>query len=160
MNKNDEYGFTLVELIIALLILSVLVLAVTGMLAGLPRFYRDLRDEEESAETVWTALNFMARELRSARGFDAGNSTDQVLIFRDENNDQINYSRTGNLLQRQVNGSTVPMVDNVTDWAIAYPADLTDPACFSQITLNLNGESITIRPRMYRGEIAGGGWFE
>lgn len=158
--KKSEHGFTLVELIIALALLSVLVLAVTGMLAGVPRFYRDLRSEEEGKEAVWTALNFMARELRSAKSFDAGNSTSAILIFQDENDDQISYRRSGNILERGVDGNFVPMVDNVISWEIEYHANLADPACFSQVTLNLNEESITIRPRMYQGKDAGDGWFE
>lgn len=165
MRKN-EHGFTLVELLIALTLLAVLVLAVTGMLAGLPRFYRDLRGEEEGKEEVWTALNFMARELRSAKGFNKNSTTDQ-LVFRDENNQQISYRRnsSNNRLERRVGsaGSWVPMIDNIRvgDWEIAYSvSNQNDPARFSQIVLELKGESLTIRPRMYRSEDVGGGWFE
>ncbi|NLY89018.1 MAG: prepilin-type N-terminal cleavage/methylation domain-containing protein [Firmicutes bacterium] len=163
--KKNEHGFTLVELIIALLLLSVLVLVVSGMLAGLPRFYRDLRGEEEEKGEVWTALNFMARELRSARGFSE-NSTATELIFRNEKDQQIHYKHdTGsNRLQRRVGtGKWAPMIGNIraNDWEIAYSASKKDdPARFTRIVLKLKGESITIRPRMYRGESAGGGWFE
>jgi Tfp pilus assembly protein PilW len=146
----------LVELLIALTLLAVLILAVTGMLSGLPRFYRDLRGEEEEDEEVWTALNFMARELRSARKFKK-DSTDKRLIFVDENNQQITYSYdAGNKeLKRQVGAATgVPVIGDIGagDWEITYHvSDVNDPARFTQITLQLKEGSITIQPRMYKG---------
>lgn len=156
MNKNEK-GFTLVELLIALTLLAVLALAVTGMLAGLPRFYQDLRGGEEGEEEVWTALSFMARELRSARKFKK-DSTDKRLIFVDENNQQITYSYdAGNKeLRRQVGAATgVPVIGDIGagDWEITYHvSDTDDPARFIQINLKLKEGSITIQPRMYRGK--------
>jgi prepilin-type N-terminal cleavage/methylation domain-containing protein len=154
--KKNESGFTLVELLIALTLLAVLILAVTGMLSGLPRFYRDLRGEEEGEEEVWTALNFMAWELRSARKFKK-DSTEKRLIFVDENNQQITYSYdTGNKeLKRQAGAATgVPVIGDIRagDWEITYHVnDVNDPARFTQITLQLKEGSITIQPRMYKG---------
>ena len=86
--KKNESGFTLVELLIALTLLAVLILAVTGMLSGLPRFYRDLRGEEEGEEEVWTAQlrpgSFVPPEVKK-------DSTDKRLILW-MNNQQITYS--------------------------------------------------------------------
>lgn len=160
MPKNER-GFTLIELLIAILLVSVLVLAVTGLLGRLPRFYQDLRTQEENQDNVWAALNFMVQELRPARGFHINSSANQ-LIFRDEGNQQIRYFLAGNVLQRQEGiASPVPMVDNVTDWEIMYAVtNSADLSRFSRITLNFNGEAITVRPRIYRGEDAGGGWCE
>lgn len=159
---KDERGFTLIELMIAILLVSVLVLAVTGLLGMLPRFYQDLRAQEETQDNIWTAINFMAQELRSARGFHISSSVSE-LIFLDEGDQQIRYFLAGNVLQRQIGiASPAPMVDNVTDWEIVYSVtDLADLSRFSRITLKLNGEAITVRPRIYRGEdAADGGWCE
>jgi prepilin-type N-terminal cleavage/methylation domain-containing protein len=154
--KKNKNGFTLVEVLIALALFAALTLAVTVILAGLPRFYQDLRGEEEEDEEVWTALNFMARELRSARKFKK-DSTDKRLIFVDENNQQITYSYdAGNKeLKRQVGAATgVPVIGDIGagDWEITYHvSDVNDPARFTQITLQLKEGSITIQPRMYKG---------
>lgn len=155
--KKNEYGFTLVELLIALTLFAALALAVTVMLAGLPRFYQDLRGEEEGEEEVWTAMNFMARELRSAKKFNT-NSTDKRLVFLDEKDQQITYSYDAGSkeLKRQVGAAGgVPMIGDIGagDWEITYHvSDTDDPARFIQINLKLKEGSITIQPRMYRGK--------
>lgn len=167
--KKNEHGFTLVELLIALLLLSALVLSVSALLAGLPRFYLELRGEEEEEE-VWTALNFMARELRSAKRFH-GDSTAKQLILMDENEQEITYRyNAGNKrLERQVKTEEAtepwyPIIDNIQDgdWEITYyTGDKNNPARFLQITLELKKKAITIQPRMYRGEGPDSdGWFK
>lgn len=160
--KKRENGFTLVEILITLSIMAILIIAVAGILGGLPRFYLEVREQDENEEMVWTALNFMARELRSARGFRIDSSTEQI-IFRNENNAEINYRQNATLrrLERRAGaGAWQPMIDNIANWQVIYNvADPADPVRFSQITLNLNGEEMTVRPRMFRVEDDGSGWW-
>lgn len=168
--KKNESGFTLVEVLIALSLVTLVVLSMAGLLGGLPRFYLQVREDEESGEIIETALSFMAREIRFATMFH-NDSDQEKLIFRvKENSDDLElqyiYDQAGNCLQRRrlvINSgaepSTEPMVDQVYEWKIVYFSP-TGPGRFSQITLVLNGAQITVRPRLFRGEDAGGGWYE
>lgn len=169
--KKNENGFTLVEILIALSLVALLVLAVVGLLGVLPRFYLEVREEEESGEMIDTALSFMAREIRFATMFH-NDSNEEQLIFRvriDGNDLDIHYiyNEPNNRLQRRLldasSGmelSTEPMVDHVDRWEVGYSGSTTGPDRFSQITLVLNGAQTTVRPRLFRGEDAGGGWYE
>lgn len=58
--KKNESGFTLVEVLIALSLVTLVVLSVAGLLGGLPRFYLQVREDEESGEIIETALSFIA----------------------------------------------------------------------------------------------------
>src|SRR5690606_8737710 len=103
--KKNESGFTLVEVLIALSLVTLVVLSVAGLLGGLPRFYLQVREDEESGEIIETALSFMAREIRFATMFH-NDSDQEKLIFRvKENSDDLElqyiYDQAGNCLQRR-----------------------------------------------------------
>lgn len=168
--KGKKNGFTLVETLIALSFLALLALAVAGLLGVLPRFYLELREEEESGEMIDTALSFMAREIRFATMFH-NDSDQEKLIFRvkeDSNDLELHYlyDQADNRIQRwRLDASSgtgpceEPMVDRVYEWEVRYSSP-SGPDRFSQITLVLNGVQTTVRPRLFRGEDAGGGWYE
>src|SRR6266545_4228512 len=67
---STSAGFTLVELLVTLVVLAIVVISIMAVMYGANRSKTATINQLESAQAAHTALNMMARDLRSA-GFDA-----------------------------------------------------------------------------------------
>ncbi len=65
--KRVKKGFTLVELIMAIFVFSLLMTAVTGIFVKLYWSYRNAKAIQRDAENAQFALNMMAKTLRTSR---------------------------------------------------------------------------------------------
>lgn len=65
--KNDSKGATLVELMVAVLIFSIVMIAVIGILVSAIKANRRIITKQENIDNVRYAMEFMVKELRMAK---------------------------------------------------------------------------------------------
>jgi len=131
-------GFTLVELLVAMAIASIMLAAVTSLFVSLNKSYTRQNVAADVQQVVRAGVDFMAQSIRLAGldpdqtgDFDIQTATDTSIVFRADldldgtyvpANELITFSLSGvNNDQVQSNLSPgVPLVENVTDLEFQY----------------------------------------
>lgn len=169
-------GFTLVELLVAMAIASIMLAAVTSLFVSLNKSYTRQNVAADVQQVVRAGVDFMAQSIRLAGldpeqtgDFDIQTATDTSIVFRADldldgtyvpANELITYSLSGiNNDEVQSNLSPgVPLVENVTDLEFKYldangnplaTPMVDDDACAPIRTVQI---SLTVREPAGRGE--------
>ncbi|MEK7659091.1 MAG: prepilin-type N-terminal cleavage/methylation domain-containing protein [Patescibacteria group bacterium] len=102
-----QNGFTLVELLVAVFIFSVLVVLAGGSFIGAMAAQRRALNIKKAEENGKFILELMAREIRVANPINTGNSAclgTTILNFLHPVNGTVEYFLSGNQIHRRVNG--------------------------------------------------------
>lgn len=110
---KNENGFTLLELMLALLLLSVLSLTVWGVLGQYAVFWKRTGDKLELYDNLRIALDRMGREIRYAQSISAVSDTDSVTFVNAEGNTIRYYRSTNAALQRSEKGVSSPLASDI-----------------------------------------------
>jgi type IV pilus assembly protein PilW len=129
-------GFTLVELLVALAILSVVSAVSFGIFVSLSRGYARTNVAAESQQDLRLTMDFMIREIRMAgldplktRTFGVSSALDNNFAFTADRNlngdlespdEETTYQFTGDALTVSLGGVTDTLCDGITDFAFTY----------------------------------------
>ena len=148
MTLSKHYGFTLIETIVAMLMLSITMAAFYSVYRMQTRSLKGQENRLEAQQTARSALDFMVRELRNARynptdeedGDDCGDGADgkpgivtataTTIHFSydangngdcDDAGENVKYSFAGSDITRTADGSAEAVTDgNATGLTLAY----------------------------------------
>lgn len=131
--KNNQKGFTLIEMLLVVLLLALTVGLTGDMLLSLIRSNTKtqvMNEIEQQANFVTLKLE---KELRDA--LDANTSADNLtLTIKLRSNIDINYRLSGGVLQRSVGaGDYVPLTSDASPGGVAVSCN---PTCFQIIGTN------------------------
>lgn len=92
-NKNKK-GFTLIEVLVAMFIFTLIMLAVIISFSNLFRSYRDSKDIQEDLDNAQYAMNLVMKSLRTSSIMEDGDSGsgDSILIYDYSQKKCISYS--------------------------------------------------------------------
>ena len=116
---NNERGFTLVELMVATFLLSMLSLIVWSLLGQFVYYAHQAEGKTELYNSLRLSLNRMSREIKYARSITAG-SDREVLSFVNANGDAVSYYCANNQLLRREKGVAAPLSGNVERICFSY----------------------------------------
>ena len=108
--KIQTKGFTLLEVMIALSIFSVLLMGVSGIFGGFIKNYKNIKDVQKNLENAQYAMNTMAKELRTSALVSPTNNpaTTSVITVREmSSNSCVKFSFDGSNLFRET-GNVAP----------------------------------------------------
>lgn len=165
LNKKDESGFTLVELLISISVSALLVLGIASMTEVLQNNFRPNQSTNETQQSVYLGMNLLVRELREASSLVAGSDASS-LSFVNVAGDTITYQLNSatRTLTRTVLGGNSAIVANGIDFTVnagVIPSRfIYDNSTISQVRLiticlkaNIGGKQLSIqnsvRPRNF-----------
>ncbi len=131
----ESGGFTLVELLVAMAIASIMLAAVTSLFVSLNKSYTRQNASADAQQTVRAGVDFMAQSIRLAglnpaqtTGFGITLATETAITFTADfdlngsiaadGSETITYGLSGDELQ----SNSVPLVENVDDLTFTYLA--------------------------------------
>lgn len=165
LNKKDESGFTLVELLISITISALLVLGIASMVEVLQNNFRPNQSTNETQQSVYLGMNLLIRELREARSLVPGSNASR-LIFVNVAGNTITYQLNSvpGTLTRTVSGGNSAIVANGIDFTAIggvipsrFIYDNSTPAQVRLITIclkaDIGGKQLSVqnsvRPRNF-----------
>lgn len=142
--RSDSRGFAFVELLVALALVGIVLLTLTGLLQHGEQAYLDGTARLEAQQSARVALERLGRELRGA-GIDPRrtgfpplvNPTSTGFTIQNDlngdgviagNRETIAYSLTGRTLRRNAGGGAQPMIDGVESLTFTYLDAAGNPA--------------------------------
>lgn len=116
MRRN--HGFTLIEIIVTLMLVSVLA-TVAGF--GIVEVARSYASAKENARMAQTALFRISRELMELKSVDSANTSEIVVTAPNEDQTAIGFSKTNILLDDDANiaGGEI-LINGVSSFEISY----------------------------------------
>jgi prepilin-type N-terminal cleavage/methylation domain-containing protein len=93
-------GFTLVELLAAIAIFGVIMVAVSGIFMNAIREQRIALARQNVADNALYAMEFMIKELRMARSIATPGGNGSVLVFENSAGSSVTYSLVGDKITR------------------------------------------------------------
>lgn len=166
---RSEQGFTLLEGLIALFLVGIIALGVTGVFNSLPAYYNRVQTESVTNQSLDAALEFMASEIRNAEAIRDDISTNTI-VFQNNNGETITYTIINNQVVRRIGTRTEVLIDNVPDdqWEIEWfqipqnvpvtnPPTVANPV--GEIRFTVRGTTISINPRSVTGKREGS-WYK
>lgn len=91
--RTDQSGITLVELLMSMMLMSIVGAVVLTAVLNTHRVFRTDDDEARGLADVKTVVERLGRDIRDARGVDAGATGSQLTLWIDSNS---NYRRESN----------------------------------------------------------------
>ncbi len=175
---NNEKGISLVELVLAVFIFSLVIMAASGIFISAIKAQRVIIAKKNVAENTQYVMNFMVKEIRMAKAnanltltfmkADGSSFTSASLdniTFINFENKTIKYFLSDNKIQISINGVVSPITSSdirinslsftLNDWDLSIG---TGPAPF--VNILINGESVngiggqiemqsSVSPRIY-----------
>jgi len=117
---KNQRGFTLVELMLSILLLSILFLAVWGLFGQSFIFWKQGENKVDMYDSLRIALDRMGRELRYTQGITSSSSSTN-LYFVNADGIAIQYYCSSYALYRQVLGQTPqPLVSDIQSIGFSF----------------------------------------
>jgi len=144
-----EEGFTLVELVMAMMIFSIALAAMLTLFSGVERTAARQASRAEVNDQIRVAMDRLTKDLRQAETVRAGSSVSLLDMDTYINGveHRVTYAISGTDLTRSVDGATaITMLERLQSTTLyAYSPDVSDP---SVVTITLIS-----RPERYSGDV-------
>lgn len=111
LNKNNQAGFTIVEVIVATFVFSIISLAIISIFSQILKIERRVFAVQEMQENSLFVLELMAREIRVSK-IESQESLDcsrTSLIVNHPVNGIVSYSLNGGVVRRTASGVTTDL---------------------------------------------------
>ena len=92
--SSCDTGITLVETLVAMVLLGVVGSITTAAVVSSHEVLRVNQDEGQGLQDTQTVIERLGRDIRQARGVDAGATGSQLVLWIDNNSDYIRNSTT------------------------------------------------------------------
>lgn len=116
---NNAQGFTLIELMLAMFLLSVLFLTVWGILGQCFIFWKRVGDKVDQYDSLRISLDRMCREIRYAQSL-SDTSDDRICTFVNAEGNNVSYYCKDNQLLRMGKGVATPLASDIASVRFAY----------------------------------------
>ncbi|MDD4239608.1 MAG: prepilin-type N-terminal cleavage/methylation domain-containing protein [Desulfotomaculaceae bacterium] len=164
VNLRDESGFTLIELMLSLLLMSILFLTVWGVFASGVTFWKQAEYKVDMCDSLRISLDRMGRELmytRKPAGATTGGvqtpSDNTKLYFINAEGSTISYYLKGYELMRKEYTIPQPLASDIQNMSFTYynragkaidSTDLDFPGAVDQVKIELTAKKYgsTISP--------------
>ncbi len=133
--REDEGGFSIAEVMVAVMVLGIATVAITSMLVSTTRATVTIEEESRSVDELRVAMGRIEREFRSAEcvrepdpagvGDSATGSTLRFTTRVGGGTKEITYSISGGVLSREVDSQSYPLAVDVVDGAEAFTYEET-----------------------------------
>lgn len=133
--REDEGGFSVAEIMVAVMVLGIATVAITSMLVSTTRATVTIEEESRSVDELRVAMGRIEREFRSAEcvrepdpagvGDSATGSTLRFTTLVGGTSKEITYSISGGVLYREVGSQSYPLAVDVVDDAEAFTYEET-----------------------------------
>lgn len=147
VNRRDDGGTSLVELLVTMTLLLVVSAGMTAAVINAGKLFRATDDESVGQTDVRTTIERLGRDIRNARSVDAGATNFQLALWIDSDSDYIRDAEeivtwrlvanaTGKFdVTRVVNGATSRTAKLViSNIAFTYQATTGGPALAAPLT--------------------------
>lgn len=153
MKNNHEAGFTLVELLIATLLIGIISLGISQTLRVSINSLKQNQQINASFQNANMSLAMIVRELRGGKNFNIS-SNSQSITFENQDGDTITYSLSSDNLFRSVNGPQTLLAENVTNFQVTQPVT---GLYTINLTINVGGYIVqlqdSVKPRNLNSNI-------
>lgn len=135
---SGQRGFTLAELLVGLAVLAVILSGILALQRQGQSAYLMGAARVEAQQNARTALDLIARELRTARSITGATACDvggSSLSFVDQDGVPVTYRKNGATLEREANGAATVLIAGVQELTFrCYAADgITTTAAVASI---------------------------
>jgi len=152
--KTKNKGFSMIELIVAIAIFSIVITIVLGLFINALRGYRKTLALQNVEENVRFLLNFMTKELRMVKSINSPNSpeggwsSNLVITRSDDISVTYNFDATNNNLTRRATGPNPAAInsDDVKVTGKFYISGIGDNNLEPKLTVVLSVENKAVRP--------------
>ena len=157
--RNPERGFTLIEMVMVIVILSIISAITIYFLITSLKVYTMTINQKTLFDEGKLALERMCRDIRDAKSIAspaAGSSGNSILFTRthltaqDSANENITFRLTGTILEKVKSSpsATSTMAENVSTFTVTRGA--TDDEIKIVLALSLGtGENVTLQTKVY-----------
>lgn len=150
MLRNSK-GFTLVEVMIVLTILSILMVSLSNLLLNSNGFFQRVSNQSELQQNLRLALITIIRDIQKCKYIDNdSSSTEIVLVFPDgqriryglkpdDMQEEHKFQLTGQVLfQQKNNGNREPLANFINSINFSYNNSLPEKSTF--VTVEISGQ--------------------
>lgn len=113
MNGNkynmSKKGFTLIELMVVIGILSIIVLVISQPLVDVTRYQRDSQTSDNMRDNLQFVINKMEKELRTSSGVIISSPGDSTLDFTNQSNINVKYKLSDGKITKN---NTIDLTDS------------------------------------------------
>ena len=112
---SNKKGFSLIELMVVVVILGLMVLGLVTFFTGGARSWISGQSQLEAQRNARQAMDIMVREIREGKSYSSTVSSVTVNIpaLGFDNAYSVTYKKTGNIIYREVNFVSTPLINNV-----------------------------------------------
>jgi len=123
---QNKKGFSLIELMVVVVILGLMVLGLVTFFTGGARSWISGQSQLEAQRNARQAMDIMVREIREGKSYSGTTSSITVDIpaLGSGSAYSVTYRKTGNIIYREVNSVSSPLIDNVK--TLSFAAASTD----------------------------------
>lgn len=119
--KNQK-GFSLIEMMVVVVILGLIVLGLVTFFTGGVKSWVAGQSQLEAQRNARQAMDRMVREIREGKNVISGSNSSKIKVYYLDSfaKDPITYQLNGTILEREVNSSSNPVINNVQSLAFKY----------------------------------------
>lgn len=114
--RNNLKGFSLIELMVVVVILSLIVLGLVAFFTGGARSWISGQSQLVAQRNTRQAMDYMVREIREGSSYTIGTGNNSITVSYPSSfgKNPVTYQLSGNILQREVNSVSNNLLNNVS----------------------------------------------
>ena len=112
-NRKSQNGFTLIELMVVVVILSLVILGLVTFFTGGARSWIAGQSQLEAQRNARQAMDIMVREIREGKEIKNGSINDTIIVSIPALGSEDAYDVTYSLSNSTIKRGTISLIDNV-----------------------------------------------